>query len=280
MPSPNSPSVTMQAVCAARVDNDIADPIASSLLQALPEARSFRDELDKLSRGMFTRTIMMRSHFFSKALADHENKFEQLVVLCSGLDFRYINYPGWAATPTFLIDHPDSLALTNELTMNHSSMLVNTKMVAVDLVLMTPTTIQQNLLNNGFDPKKPTLFLWEGATYYFQPAVVYQTIASISALCSKSSLVIDFANEGSFMQKRQPVRQEGEEQDGVTKTMDLLSKKREPWFGFFKPSIISEQLQQAGFTSVHTVWDSILEKDLFGDIKMVPESMFYVQATK
>ena len=284
MPSIGSPSATMQAVCAARVDSLGNDPIAVEILANLPEARSFRDQLDELSRGMFSRTIVMRSHFFSTALAKHEGQFTQLVIFCAGLDFRFLTYPGWRAAPTFLIDHPASLQLTQELTKNHCDSLANTKMIPVDLVTMSKDDMQHSLLASGFDPNQPTLFLWEGATYYFQPDVVYQIIDSISSLCLKSSLVIDFANEGSFMQKQQqrpqPAVEPDEEQTGVNETMVLLKKKREPWYGFFQPAIISQHLQTAGFTSVNTVWDSVLEKEVFGDVKMVPESMFYVQASK
>lgn len=284
MPSLSSPSATMQAVCAARVDNLSNDPIATAILETLPEARTFRDQLDELSRGMFSRTIVMRSHFFSKALANHAGRFSQLVILCAGLDFRFLTYPSWSATPTFLIDHPASLQLTRELTANHKDALASTQLVPVDLTTLSEDDILQNLLATGFDVTQPTLFLWEGATYYFQPDVVYHLINTISSLCSKSSLVIDFANEGSFMQKQQQRTQlesePDEEQTGVNQTMALLEKKREPWYGFFKPTTISDHLQKAGYTAVDTVWDSALEEEVFGEVMMVPESMFYVHASK
>lgn len=296
-----TPSSTMQAVCAVRVDNAKIigeDEIASDILKSLPEARKFRNELDIMSKGNFTRTIIMRSRFFSDALKKYESQFQQLVVLCSGLDFRYLNSEVWKERPVFLIDHPASLELMKQLTVNHVDKFKNTKMIPVDLVQIKNDTIRESLINNGFNPDLATLILWEGATYYFKPEVVYSILDSTSSLCNTNNIIIDFANEGSFMQKIQQKNQQSEltnkeqlnqqnsiedkddELLGVKNTMSLLKKKQEPWCGFFRPVDVDRHLKKVGYNSVETIWDSKLEEEYFGEVKMVHESMFYVHASK
>lgn len=281
MPDLHEPSSTMQAVCAARVDSNVADPIAIDILQHLPEARTFRDELDKFSRGMFTRTILVRSAFFAKALDDYDSSCAQLVVLCSGLDFRFLNHPGWKGKPTFLIDHPGSLELTREYTKNHQELLSHTRMIPVDLVSFSQEGIEEQLTAAGFDSTLPTLFLWEGASYYFKPEVVDNIIKVSSAICDNCTIVADFANEGSFMQKKSlSASSSNEEKTGVEQAMDLLKKKKEPWYGFFTPAHVQGHLNAVGYNAVKVHRDAELEIDTFGDCQMVPDSMFYVTASK
>lgn len=274
--SAHRPSTTMQAVCAARVKHQLADPIANAILKDLPEAADFLEQLDSLSQGMFSRTIVMRTQFFSNVLEQYEDEFEQLVILCSGIDFRYLQYGKWKERPTFLIDQPHSIELISPLVEPYKGQFAHTHWVPMDLVAISRTEMLDQLEQVNLDPKKKTLFLWEGASYYFLPKLIFSIIETIASVTRHSAFAIDFVHEGSFRQTLQ--EKANNEANEVDETLHLLKNKQEPWYGFVSKTEIANHFINNGYLIIQDLWDFELEQQTFGRQIMVPNSMFYMLA--
>lgn len=272
-------SRTMQAVCAVRVDcNKLLgdDPIASEIINQLPKARSYRDNLDQTSNGMFSRSIIIRTLYFSDILDREKDNFDQLVILSAGLDFRFFTYPEWRNKPIFLIDHPISLDLTTSLLDGKTTQRTNVRYLGIDFENISRSKLYEMLNNKGFDSSLKTLFLWQGSTFYLHPDAVYGVISELSNASRHNSLVVDFANSDSFMSN---IKAE-EIDSGVKETFKFLKKKGEAWCGFFKEKEVKDKLANLGYEKVTLEWDSDLENKYMNESLMSNKAMFYVSASK
>src|SRR4051812_28702284 len=55
-----------------------------------------------------------------------------------------------------------------------------------------------NLAKANFDSSKPTLFLWEGVTYYLSREAMEKTFRTISAMAPGSVVVFDYATDANI----------------------------------------------------------------------------------
>lgn len=283
----HKPSITMQAVCAARANNaellnyDCA--LTQYVMQQLPEARQFQATLDACSQHMFTRSVIVRTRYFSDILATHATSCEQIVILSSGLDFRYLPFKD--SHKIFLIDHPLSLRFMLELTANYQELPASVTTLALDFENTTITEFCDLLYAHGFSPTKPTVFLWEGATYYCKPHTVNTILSAIQLATPQCRLVADFANSESWCN---PKSEHPDRKYEVTPPLDAgakqaltqLNEQREPWQGFFSIIEIERLLQDFGFSAIEIKFDSELEMQYLKKSFMDTRSMFYVNATR
>ena len=61
-----------------------------------------------------------------------------------------------------------------------------------------------NLVKAGFDPRKPTFFLWEGVTYYLSREAMENAFRTIATLAPGSVVVFDYATEAVLELRRRP----------------------------------------------------------------------------
>src|SRR5205085_8740128 len=76
-------------------------------------------------------------------------------------------------------------------------------------VKFIPTNFQtdnwlDNLATAGFDPRKPTFFLWEGVTYYLSREAMEQTFRIIATLAPGSVVVFDYGTDANLKACRRP----------------------------------------------------------------------------
>jgi len=274
-------SSTMQAVCAVRDRNkDILgeDPVSKELIGYLPRADEWRSKLDEASHGMFSRSVVIRTQFFLEVLKKYTNQSEQLVVLSSGLDFKYLRFDKWRQKRVFMVDQPASLSLMLRAVEMSKTDLSHVEAVSLDIETMSQTDLMDKLVAKGFDVKKPTLILWEGATYYIRDSAVFGALNAVFSACLSVTVAADFVNKYCYLAQSSLSTDNIDE--GVTDTLDILSQHREPWKGFFSESGLSEFLADKGCESIDFCWDSDLESRYLGSSDMSIKTMFYMVANK
>lgn len=113
----------------------------------------------------------------------------QLVMLGAGLDFRARRHAakdgvlGSLSTEltVFELDLPPMISLREKLLEqideSETSSGVTFHHIAIDF---NSESLKEKLISNGFNENLPTLFIWEGVTYYLQPDAVKRTLAMIN----------------------------------------------------------------------------------------------------
>jgi methyltransferase (TIGR00027 family) len=62
-----------------------------------------------------------------------------------------------------------------------------------------------NLAKAGFDPRKPTFFLWEGVTYYLSREAMEETFRAIATIAPGSVVVFDYGTDAIIKDRRKPL---------------------------------------------------------------------------
>jgi methyltransferase (TIGR00027 family) len=63
----------------------------------------------------------------------------------------------------------------------------------------------EHLAKVGFDPRKPTFFLWSGVTYYLSREAMEKTFRIIATIAPGSVVVFDYATEANIKAYRKPL---------------------------------------------------------------------------
>ncbi len=122
--------------------------------------------------------------------------FDQLVILGAGYDSRAYRFPTLQerGIRAFEVDHPATQQGKMEKVRKIFGELPSpVTYVAVDF---NTQTLADCLAANGYDPRAKTVFLWQGVTYYLEPAAVDNTLALIAQQSGTGSNVIfDYIDE-------------------------------------------------------------------------------------
>jgi len=125
-----------------------------------------------------------------------QDGFDQLVILGAGYDARAHRFPALrdGGIRVFEIDHPATQRDKIEKVQRIFGGLPNNVIyVSIDF---NTQTLADCLAANGYDPQAKTVFLWQGVTYYLEPAAVDDTLAFIAQHAgSGSSLIFDYIDE-------------------------------------------------------------------------------------
>src|SRR5690606_11278337 len=88
---------------------------------------------------------------------------EQCVILGAGLDARAYRLPALTGKKVYEVDHPATQRFKRSRSKRLPSPMAELVYVSVDF---GREAIDDRLLQAGFDPSVPTLFVWEGVTMY------------------------------------------------------------------------------------------------------------------
>jgi len=130
-----------------------------------------------------------RTTFFDAALARHLGDIDQLVILGAGWDTRFYRMP--KAIHCFEVDTPKTQQTKRQ--MLKKAGLDTTGITFVPADFMTEDWLEK-LVNAGFDPDKPTFFLWEAVTMYLDREAVESTLRKIAGTASGSVVAFDYFN--------------------------------------------------------------------------------------
>jgi len=272
-------SATMQAVCAVRAEYaaELGDALARRVLEVLPAGAEVRARLDTGSRGMFSRSIRLRSLYIARAMRDAAADHAQLVVLSAGLDFRAMSdVESWGQRARVFLDHPASQALAHDvLRAIDFEPAPPAKLVALDLATFGGGDLARALVAAGVDPELPILIVWEGATYYIEPEVVTRTLKEVLEFFSRVHIVADFLQRNAYF------RPDGEPLDeGAARNLEYVRSLGEPWVGFFDAGDLVSVLRDHDCTRVDVTMREDAERDLLGEVLMSRGTMFFIDAWK
>jgi methyltransferase (TIGR00027 family) len=201
----SSVGATATMVAAARAmatkadDALISDPFAEPLVRAVGvdfftrlvtgDLRPEDLDSDSESVGMqrMTDNMAVRTKFFDDFFVTAtEAGVRQAVILASGLDSRAYRLPWPSGTIVYEIDQPDVIEFkTRTLAELGAEPTATRRTVAMDLRYDWPSA----LIEEGFDPKRPTAWSAEGLLGYLPPDAQDRLLDTITELSAPGSRV-------------------------------------------------------------------------------------------
>ncbi|HZE68376.1 MAG TPA: SAM-dependent methyltransferase [Pyrinomonadaceae bacterium] len=130
-----------------------------------------------------------RTTFYDAALKGHLPGVRQLVILGAGFDTRAYNLPAETRVRCFEVDTPRTQAFKREML---SKAGVETTRVTYVPANFLEEDWLDNLVAAGFDPDKPSFFLWESVTMYLDQQAVESTLRKIAGTATGSVVAFDY----------------------------------------------------------------------------------------
>ncbi len=130
-----------------------------------------------------------RTAFFDAALARHLGDIKQFVLLGAGWDTRSYQVP--KDIRCFEVDREQTQQ--TKRAMLEKVGLDTTRITFVPADFLKENWLEK-LVNAGFEPNKPSFFLWEGVTMYLDREAVEKTLRMIASLASGSVVSFDYFN--------------------------------------------------------------------------------------
>lgn len=173
------------------IDDPYAEPLVRAVgLDFFVRALDGEISLDAIDPRFNTRRaaegMSVRTRHFDRMFTDAVDAgVRQAVILASGLDARAYRLPWPTGTTVFELDQPDVIAFkSNTLAALGAEPTADRRAVAIDLREDWPKV----LLDNGFDPTKPTAWSAEGLLIYLPPEaqdLLFDRIDELSASGSR-----------------------------------------------------------------------------------------------
>jgi methyltransferase (TIGR00027 family) len=126
---------------------------------------------------------------------------EQFVELGAGYDTRTIQLQHNRQVRCFEVDLPKTQQTKRKLL---DECRVDTSGVQFVSANVSTDDWLGNLAKAGFDPQKPTFFLWEGVTYYLTREGMEETFRAIARMAPESVVVFDYATDANIKAYRKP----------------------------------------------------------------------------
>ena len=145
----------------------------------------------------------VRATFVDAAMERYLPGVEQYVELGAGYDTRTAQLQHNRRIHCFEVDLPKIQHMKRELLHQCGVDTSGVKFVPADLV--TDDWLD-DLVRAGFDPRKPTFFLWEGVTYYLNREAMEKTFRTIATIAPGSVVVFDYATDANLKASRRPFR--------------------------------------------------------------------------
>lgn len=244
-------SITMQAAFAAKISDQFLlnqDLIAKRMINYFPEADKYRKKMDLNSNGMFSQLVCLRKKFYYDRLTNSKN-YDQLVVLSCGLDFSCLSHSFWSKKPIFLIDHPLSFSMTKPILDRVTKINTNVAFISIDFNTSDCTSkFATELTRSNFDFNKPTLFIWEGSSYYLEKMFVFKLLQFISHFTSTKALIFDYIAD-DFDKNIDNLADD--ETQGLEDNLNYVAHNNEPWKSKFSKDEIYKLVQKPyGFNNI------------------------------
>jgi len=141
--------------------------------------------------------VTARTIYFDRIIGRVIGEVEQFVLLGAGYDTRGFGEYARAGLAIFELDQPATQRLKVAGLAKAGIDAAGVRFVPADF---SQGQVFQNLKEAGYDPKKKTLFLWEGVTLYLEESDVRKTLRDIRENSAEGSVVVaDFYSE-SFVE--------------------------------------------------------------------------------
>jgi methyltransferase (TIGR00027 family) len=130
-----------------------------------------------------------RTTFYDEALARHLPEINQLVILGAGLDTRCYRLPADTTVRCFEVDSPRTQRFKRQMLQKAGVDDSGVTYVPADFEL---EDWFEKLVAAGFDPTKPSFFLWESVTMYLDLEAVESTLRKIAGTAPGSGVAFDY----------------------------------------------------------------------------------------
>jgi len=130
-----------------------------------------------------------RVTFFDAAVDRFLAEMDQFVILGAGFDTRPYRFPKGTRVRSFEVDAPKTQAVKRAMLAKAGIESSAVTFVAADFEQKDWMT---RLVDSGFDPAKPALFLWEGVMVYLEREAVEDTLRKIASTAKGSVVAFDY----------------------------------------------------------------------------------------
>ena len=134
-----------------------------------------------------------RMTFFDAAVDRYLAGIAQFVILGAGFDTRAFRLPKDARVRSFEVDGPKTQAVKRETLGRAGIDSTGVTFVAADFEKEDWLT---RLVDAGFDPGRPALYLWEGVMMYLDKEAVEATLRRIASTAKGSVVAFDYLTTG------------------------------------------------------------------------------------
>jgi methyltransferase (TIGR00027 family) len=240
------PSRTAQRVAMRRAAHQLWDDprvFDDPLAVAIAEGESERPpEAEQPHSRALRAFIAVRSRYAEDQLAAAvERGVRQYAVLGAGLDtFAYRNTFQSVGLHVFEVDHPATQEWKREQ-LREAGIAIprEMKFAPVDF---ERESLEEGLLQAGFEKRQPAFFSWLGVTPYLSRPAFDRTIQFIAQMPSGSGVVFDYAVERSLLSPTQ--------QRALDALAERVARAGEPFQLFFNPAALSSDLAGLGFENI------------------------------
>jgi len=144
----------------------------------------------------------VRATFVDAAIERYLPGVEQFVELGAGYDTRTVQLQHNQRIGCFEVDLPNTQQLKRKLL--HECGVETSGVKFVSANFLTDHWLD-NLAQAGFDPRKPTFFLWEGVTYYLRREAMEKIFRTIGTMAPGNVVVFDYGTDANIKAYRTPL---------------------------------------------------------------------------
>ncbi len=188
-------------------------------------------------------SAVARTLFIDDEVTERAPVVDQLVLLGAGFDTRAHRLRAVEGLTTYEVDHPATQARKVAIVAGEG---LDTRGVVYVPVDFERDRLDRALLGAGFDPSRPTVFVWEGVTNYLTAAAVDDTLAVVRDLAAPGSAIL-FTYVHAGVLDGSAVFPEAE------RWVQQVQRAGEPWTFGLRPEVVPEFLHQRGFDLVTDV---------------------------
>lgn len=201
---------------------------------------------DRRLPGARTSAIARTKLIDDALLAALERNVQQVVILGAGFDCRAYRLSQLSAATVFEVDHPSTLGLKLEgLGKVLPKIPGHVRFVEIDF---NHQSLPAVLVEAGFQPSHPAIFVWEGVTNYLTSEAVDSVLRYVAACRPATQIVFTYVHSG--------VLDGSAHFEGAERLLGDVAQLDEPWTFGLDPPRVPEFLQQRGLS---------LELDLSAD---------------
>lgn len=180
----------------------------------------------------------------------------QYVILGAGLDtFAYRNPYSAESLQVFEVDYPATQAWKRDR-LAEAGLAPPQELVFAPVDFETQT-LEEGLMNAGYDPQVSTFFSWLGVTPYLTSDAVMATLQFIASRPQGSGVVFDYAVPRSLLTETG--------RKSLDRLMQLCKLAGEPWQGFFDPGQLHRELRAHGFSQVSDLGQEEINQRYLGE---------------
>lgn len=175
---------------------------------------------------------------------------KQYVILGAGYDLRAhrLNIP--SSVKIFEVDQPDVQLRKRAKLPKKLQNVENITYVSVDF---NRQTLKKQLLDAGFDQKKPTIFTLEGVSQYITKKAIQSTLNDLAELTLNTTAIF-FISYVNKQLKENPKACFGKGYVDPEKKVEMIqrlaAKVGEPWISFYEAKEIENLLTPSGFSVI------------------------------